>query len=135
MNQQQIALWFRVVTTVLILFGLIFVFFGLRIFSDSVALIPHNVLLPWESALYGAIMLGWGVTLLLVGRVAFNRHDYQLKQALFAGLVVWLAVEAAASAWFGVWFNVGVDIVVLFLFGIPLLSKGTPAESPESGRV
>jgi len=125
MIQQQLALWFRVVATILILFGLLYVFFGLRIFSDNVGLIPHRVLLPWESSLYGAIMLGWGVTLLLVGRVAFHRRDHELKRALFAGLAVWLAVEAAASAWFGVWFNVGVDIVVFFLFGIPLLSERT----------
>jgi hypothetical protein len=78
------------------MFGLLFVFFGLIIFSDNAALIPHEVPLPWESALYGAFMLGWGITLLLVGRVAFRRNDHELKRALFAGLSVWLAVEAVA---------------------------------------
>lgn len=123
-NNKKSAAWFRVVSVILIVFGLIFVFFGLRIFSDNVGLIPHDVLLPWESALYGAIMLGWGVTLLLTGRIAFRRDDRELKRALLAGLVVWLAVEAAASVWFGVWFNVGVDIAVLVLFAVPLLSAG-----------
>lgn len=123
MNQRQIALWFNVITIVLILFGLVYVLFGLRIFSDDIALIPHDILLPWESSLYGAIMLGWGVTLILVGRVVFRRNDRELKRALIAGLAVWLAVEAVASAWFGVWFNVGVDIAVLLLFSIPLLSN------------
>lgn len=118
------AVWFRVVTTVLILFGLLYIVFGLRIFSERVALIPHDVLLPWESALYGAVMVGWGVTLLGVGRLAFHREDRELKLALLAGLIVWLALEAAASAWFGVWFNVGVDIAVLVLFAAPLLRKG-----------
>ena len=134
MNRLQIALWFRVTTIILILFGLLYVFFGLRIFSDNAALIPHEVLLPWESALYGAIMLGWGVTLLLVGRVAFRADDRELKRALLTGLAVWLAVEAAASAWFGVWFNVGVDVAVLVLFGIPLLSKASKPERQGSGR-
>jgi hypothetical protein len=133
MNQQQMSLWFRVIAIILILFGLLYVFFGLRIFSDNVALIPHDVLLPWESSLYGAIMLGWGVTLLLVGPIAFCRDDRELNRALFDGLAVWLTVEAVASAWFGVWFNVGVDIVVLFLFGIPLLSKRSQSGSPHSG--
>lgn len=118
------AVWFRVVTTVLILFGLLYIVFGLRIFSERVALIPHDVLRPWESALYGAVMVGWGVTLLGVGRLAFHREDRELKLALLAGLIVWLALEAAASAWFGVWFNVGVDIAVLVLFAAPLLRKG-----------
>jgi hypothetical protein len=130
MNSRKSAVWFRAVTIILILFGLLYVFFGLRIFSDNVALIRRDVLLPWESALYGAIMLGWGVTLLLVGRAAFRRDDLELKRALLVGLAAWLAVEAAASAWFGVWFNVGVDVVVLVLFGVPLLSKGMRANSP-----
>ena len=102
-------------------FGLLFMFFGLRIFSDNFRLVPHDVLLPWESALYGAIMVGWGVTLLVIGRIAFRREDPELKRALLAGLAVWLTIEAAASAWFGVWFNVGVDIAVLGLFAVPLL--------------
>src|SRR5471030_1688740 len=125
MSKRQIALWFRVVAVILVLFGLLYIFAGLKVLPVS-----HKVLLPWESALYGAIMTGWGVTLLLVGRIAFRRDDAELKQALLVGLAIWLAIEAAASAWFGVWFNVGVDVVVLILFGIPLLSKGLRANSP-----
>jgi hypothetical protein len=122
MNNRGYAAWFRVVTIILILFGLLFVFLGLKVFSD-VALIPRDVLLPWESALYGAVMVGWGVTLLLAGRIAFRRDDAELKRALLVGLAIWLAIEAVASAWFGVWFNVGVDVAVLLLFSVPLLSK------------
>lgn len=121
MNERSSEMWFRTVTAILILFGLLFIFFGLRIFSEVIPIIPHAVLLPWESALYGAIMVGWGVTLFLVGRLAFRRKDAELKRALLAGLAVWLALEAAASAWFGVWFNVGVDIAVFVLFAVPLL--------------
>ena len=77
-------------------------------------------MLPWESALYGAIMVGWGVTLLFVGRLAFQRKDSGLKRALLGGLAVWLGLEALASAWFGIWFNVGVDVAVLALFAAPL---------------
>ena len=84
------------------------------------------MLVPWESALYGAIMVGWGVTLYLVGRIAFRRGDRELKRALIAGLATWLALEAAASAWLGVWFNVGVDIVVFLIFAVPLFhAEGT----------
>ncbi|HTH72679.1 MAG TPA: hypothetical protein VL737_04945 [Candidatus Pristimantibacillus sp.] len=122
MNKHKLSLWFRVVTIILIGFGLLYVFLGLKIFSERVALIPRSVLLDWESALYGAIMMGWGVTLLLVGRIAFKRDDKELKRALLIGLAVWLTVEAAASAWFGVWFNVGVDVAVLALFAVPLVA-------------
>jgi ABC-type transport system involved in multi-copper enzyme maturation permease subunit len=112
MNKQQLAIWFRVVSVILVLFGLLYVFFGLKVLP-----VAREVLLDWESALYGAIMMGWGTTLVLAGRVA------ELKRALLVGLLVWLAVEAAASVWFGVWFNVGVDVGVAALFAWPLVKK------------
>jgi len=121
MNKQRLVVWFYIATIILILFGLLYTFVGLKIFSGQPTnLIPETVLLPWESSLYGAIMLGWGVTLLLVGRVAFRQQSRELKQALLIGIGTWLAVEAVASAWFGVWFNVGVDVAVLVLFAVPL---------------
>jgi len=53
--------------------------------------------------------------------------SYRLTEAgasvLFVGLAVWLAFEAAASAWLGVWFNVGVDAAVTVLFAVPLLRR------------
>jgi len=127
-NQKKFAVWFRIITIILICFGLLYTVFGLKIFSESntlfnnhgLPLIPQNVLLPWESALYGAIMIGWGVTLWLIGRVAFKRDDSELKRALIIGLAAWLIVEAIASAYLGIWFNVGVDIVVFILFALPL---------------
>lgn len=82
--------------------------------------VDRATLLPWESALYGAIMTGWGLTLLLAGRLAFYRADTELKRALLLGLVTWLAVEAATSVYFGVWFNVG----VFALFAIRLTRTG-----------
>lgn len=120
MNGHISAMWFRIVTAILILFGLFFIFFGLRIFSQVIPIIPPKVLLPWESALYGAIMVGWGVTLFFGGRLAFRRNDGELKRTLLAGLAAWLVLEAGASAWLGVWFNVGVDIAVFILLAIPL---------------
>jgi hypothetical protein len=42
---------------------------------------------------------------------------------LLAGIVVWLVVEAAFSARYGIWFNVGVDAAVLTLFAVPLTSS------------
>ncbi len=121
MTKQKLALWFKTVTVILIGFGLLYFFLGLKIFSYTVPLIPHDVILNWESALYGAIMLGWGVTLLLLGRLAFARDDKELKKVLVIGIATWLAFEAAASAWLGVWFNVGVDVAVGLLFAFPLL--------------
>jgi len=116
MNLKQLLLWFGSVSTILVIVGVVFAFFGLKILP-----VDREILLPWESAIYGAIMMGWGTTLLLVGRIAFRRSDPELIKALICGLIIWLVVEAAFSVYFKVWFNVGVDIAVLALFSAPLL--------------
>lgn len=109
--------WFSVISVILILWGIVFSFFGL----DILPVINKSVLLSWESALYGAIMIGWGITLFLLGRIAFRRKDTELKKIMMYGIISWLVVEGLFSAYLGVWFNVGVDVVVLLLFILPLV--------------
>ena len=127
MSPKPLLLWFSSVSAILVIVGVVFAFFGLRILP-----VDRATLLPWQSAIYGAIMMGWGTTLLLVGRIAFRRSDPQLMRALIYGLIVWLAVEATFSIYFRVWFNVGVDIAVLALFSIPLLTAIRSARSAPS---
>lgn len=110
--------WFSVISVILVLWGVVFTVFGLGVLP----VINHAVLLRWESALYGAIMIGWGTTLFLVGRVVLRRGDGELARSLLLGIVAWLLIEAAFSARFGVWFNVGVDAVVLALLAVPLMA-------------
>ena len=118
MKSKQMLVWFSIVSIILVLFGVLFAFFGLAILP-----VQKDVLLQWESALYGAIMMGWGITLFFAGRLALQRNDTDLIKALLYGLSVWLLVEAIFSAALGVWFNVAVDIGVLALFSIPLISN------------
>jgi len=127
MNLKQLLIWFSTVSTILVIVGVVFAFFGLRILP-----VERGTLLPWESAIYGAIMMGWGATLLLVGRIAFRRKDSELMKTLVCGLVVWLVVEGAFSIYFKVWFNVGVDVAVLALFSVPLL-KAMALTKKQSG--
>ena len=116
MNAKRMVVWFSTLSIILILFGLLYAFWGLGILP-----VDRDVLLRWESALYGAIMMGWATTLFFAGRLAFQRNDLDLMKTLLYGLFVWLIVEAMFSAYLGVWFNVGVDIGVLALFSIPLI--------------
>jgi hypothetical protein len=116
MKPERMLQWFSIVSIILVLFGILYAVWGLGILP-----VDRAVLLRWESALYGAIMMGWGTTLFFVGRLAFQRNDPALMKTLLYGITVWLVVEALFSAYLGVWFNVGVDIGVLILFSIPLL--------------
>ena len=128
MSDAKLRLWFAMVSMILIFAGLVFAFFGLGILP-----VERAVLLRWESAIYGSIMMGWGTTLFLAGRVAFRSRSLELMRALSSGLVVWLVGEAVFSAYWRVWFNVGVDAAVLTLFLIPLWATfrraGRPAAS------
>ena len=117
MNSKILMTWFSIVSLILIAWGVIFAFFGL----DILPVINKGVLLSWESALYGAIMIGWGITLFLIGKIAFRRKDTELMKVMMYGLISWLVIEGLFSAYLGVWFNVGVDIVVLALFICPLV--------------
>lgn len=116
MSSKFLMTWFRVISAILVLWGILFSFFGL----GMLPVMNKNILLSWESALYGAIMIGWGITLFFVGKIAFSRKDTQLMKVLMYGLISWLVVEGLFSAYLGVWFNVGVDCVVLVLFVFPL---------------
>ena len=118
MSTKQMTMWFSAVAAILVLWGIVFTFFGLEIPP-----VDRDILIPWESALYGAIMMGWGVTLLMIGRIAFVRNDKELMKAMLYGIALWLVVEGLFSAYLGVWFNVGVDIAVLALFSFPVIKR------------
>jgi len=118
MKPKQMGIWSSALSIILVLFGILYAFWGLGFLP-----VQRDVLLQWGSALYGAIMMGWGTTLFFVGRLAFHRNDPELMKTLLYGLTVWLVVEALFSAYLGVWFNVGVDIGVLALFSIPLMKS------------
>jgi hypothetical protein len=117
MSSKRLVSLFSTLAVILVLWGVVFAFFGLGILP-----VDRRVLLSWESAIYGAIMIGWGTTLLLVGRIALRRNDAELAKSLLLGIAVWLLIEAAFSVRFGVWFNVAVDFGVLGLFSVPLVA-------------
>src|SRR5215472_4451988 len=94
MNSKLLMTWFSVVSVLLVLVGAFFAFFGLGVLP-----VNKDVLLHWESAIYGAIMIGWGATLLLAGRLAFRRNDTELMKILLVGLAAWLIVEALFSVY------------------------------------
>jgi hypothetical protein len=76
------------VSLILIFFGILYCFAGLKILP-----VDKVILVDWESAIYGAIMIGWGTTLFLVGRLAFRRLDKELMKILLYGIILWLITE------------------------------------------
>ena len=122
MDNNKLRIWFSTVSVILILFGILYCFAGLKVFV-RVGILPvgKDVLIDWESALYGAIMIGWGTTLFLISNLAFRRQDRELMKILLCGIILWLIIEALFSFYLGVYFNVGVDIAVGILFVFPII--------------
>ena len=121
MTQRVLIIWISAVGVIGILFGLFYAFFGLSGFPAYHALVDAKAMVPWSNGLYGAVFIGFSVLLLGVGRYAFKKLDAELMRLLLFGLVAWLLVEAAFSIYYGVYFNVGVDVVLGFVLGWPLL--------------
>src|ERR1035437_3925958 len=122
MENKNLRIWFSTVSVILVLFGVLYCFAGLKIFvTTGILPVDKDVLIDWESALYGAIMIGWGTTLFLIGNLAFRRQDRELMKILLYGIILWLIIEALFSFYLGIYFNVGVDIAVAAIFTFPII--------------
>jgi hypothetical protein len=54
MSPKPLVIWFSCISAILVIVGVVFAFFGLQILP-----VDRGTLLPWQSAIYGAIMMGW----------------------------------------------------------------------------
>ena len=117
MKTETLKLWFSVVSIIGMMWGVAFSFFGLAV----IPVVDPAVLVPWGNGVYGATLIGLSATLFLVGRHAFEKHDTELMKALLYSILIWLIIEAAFSLYYGVFLNVGVDVGIAVLFGVPLL--------------
>jgi hypothetical protein len=75
----------------------------------------------WVYGMLGATMAGWGVTLAYIVMGPFARLEKWSWDAIAFGLAVWFVVDTFMSAYSGAYFNVGINVLLIVLAGIPLL--------------
>lgn len=121
MKSQNLVLWISLVGIIGVFFGIFYAFFGLNGLPVYQKLVPNDVYTPWSNGLYGAVFIGFSVLLFLVGRHAIETKDKFLMKALLYGIASWLTVEALFSFYNGVYFNIGVDILLMVVLGYPLV--------------
>lgn len=121
MSSKSLITWISLVGIIGILFGIFYAFFGLNGLPVYQRLVPDVVYAPWSNGLYGSVFIAFSVLLFFVGRHAFQTKNKSLMKALLYGIASWLIVEAFFSFYYGVYFNIGVDVALIIVLGLPLV--------------
>ena len=107
--------WVLIVSGIVVLMGLGFIFLDPGIYPVDPSLIPRLI-----QGILGATLIGWGVTMLLVARYAFAEGKPELLRLLLYGLIAWAPVDMAVSIYYEAWFNVVLNLIVTLFAGVPL---------------
>jgi hypothetical protein len=73
-------------------------------------------------AVLGSVMLGWGVTLLIVIRKLYANGSRLGWQIIVVSVVVWFLPDTSFSIWSGFWQNAVLNLIFLVLFLVPLVA-------------
>ncbi|WP_424359699.1 hypothetical protein [Methanocella sp. MCL-LM] len=126
--------WLLAVSGIIIFFGLV-----IALLSWSPVFVVFNTLVNgtfwpgtgpdesiqrftlWAYGMLGATMAGWGLTLAFIVNGPFGKKEKWSRDAIAAGVVLWFVIDTFMSVYTGAYFNVGVNVLVLVLAGLPLL--------------
>lgn len=123
MSLKTSLLWVSIAGFLGVLFGMLYGVLGLRGLPVYRLLVPLDVYAPWANGLYGATFIGFSILLFFVGRRAIQLGDPSLLKALLYGINGWLLVEATFSLYYGVYFNIAVDIVLSVALSYPFVDR------------
>lgn len=93
---------------------------GFMVLDPYVYPVPAQVVPRLVQGVLGATIAGWGATMFLVARYAFEKKQPELLRLLLYGVLVWAPLDVAASIYYQAWFNVALNLVILAAAGVPL---------------
>lgn len=76
----------------------------------------------WVLSAWGATVAGWGLLLALLVRAPFRSKQPWVWPAIAVSLSLWFVLDTATSLRYGVAFNVGLNVLIFVLAGLPLLA-------------
>ena len=101
---------------VIVFTGFVIVFVDPSVYPVDPLVVPKLI-----QGVLGATLVGWGMTILLVSRYAFTERKQELLRILLYGLLTWAPVDMVVSIFYEAWFNVVLNIIILFAAGVPLI--------------
>ncbi len=127
--------WLLLVGIYLVIFGLYLAFFsqsGLMdyIFNRNIdrnfwvdSELPENAVRfqVWIYGVLGAVIAGWGTLLAFWAWYPFRTRERWAWNGLVLSTCVWFFADTAISIFSGVFFNVMVNTIILFLLVVPLI--------------
>lgn len=90
----------------------------------------------WIHAVLGATIAGWGITIAAVAHWPLRRGEGWAWWTLLTSMLTWCLFDTSASAFFGVTFNIGINVVAalpLLVPLIPLRPRGTLSSDTDRG--
>lgn len=126
--------WLKITMWMVVIAGVLLALFSDYLFSDFLdrkinriffsGSSPANqveLLKKWMLGISGAVMVGWGLSMLYVVNHPFKNREQWAWRSIFYPVLAWYLIDSGISAYFGVGFNVMVNSILFLQIIAPLL--------------
>ena len=126
--------WLKITMGLIVIAGIILALFSDYLFSDFLntkinriffsgvpPLFQVDMLKKWMLGVSGAVMIGWGLSMLYVVNNPFKRREQWAWRSIFYPVLAWYLIDSSISTYFGVGFNVMINSILFLQIVAPLL--------------
>lgn len=126
--------WLKITMWLIVIVGALLALFSDYLFADFLNLKINSIffkgeppmlqvelLKKWLFGISGAVMMGWGLSMLYVVSIPFKQREQWAWRCIFYPVLVWYIIDSAVSVYFGVGFNVIINSVLFLQIVAPLL--------------
>lgn len=126
--------WLKITMWLIVIVGIFLALFSDYLFSDFLnskinriffagvpPVLQVEMLKKWMLGIAGAVMMGWGLSMLYVVNNPFKKREQWAWRCIFYPVLVWYLIDSSISAYFGVGFNVMINSILFLQIVAPLL--------------
>jgi hypothetical protein len=133
MTRERWRLWLLAAAAFVVLAGLglvLLALFGSMRWLMEVLYLPGEPdvaaarTLSFAIGVSGAVMIGWGVSMLLVFAAASSAEQPRIARAFLAGVIVWFVLDCTVSLALGAVLNAAANVIFLATLLPPLAALG-----------